>query len=113
MDFRRLDMIAETEQEKANLLEFFFKTTDDILAEMKDALKEQSASHWKEAAHKLRGGAANIGMALLEKLCLDSEKIPFDSPSDADVMLKRLENETLRVKAYIAEKAPFLLTPGA
>jgi len=112
MDFRRLEMIADTEQEKAILLEFFFKTTDDILLEMKNALKNRAASDWKEAAHKLRGAAANMGMVPLEKLCLDSEKTTFGPPSDADVLFKSVENETLRVKAFIAEKAPFLLTSG-
>jgi hypothetical protein len=112
MDFRRLCLVADTEQEKASILEIFFKTTEEILVEMKDASRCNLPLQWKNAAHKLRGAAANIGMAALEKLFLESEKIAWIPDTSRDSLLRQINDEIAHIKAFIAKTDPFLLISG-
>ncbi|GEM_PF-1779497 len=112
IDFRRLHLIAETEGEKASFLEIFFKTAEETIAEMKEASCKDANAEWKNAAHKLRGASANIGMAALEKLCLDSERITWAASGARGDMLQKIADEIARVKNFIAEKDPFLLVSG-
>jgi HPt (histidine-containing phosphotransfer) domain-containing protein len=112
IDFRRLKMITDTETEIASILEIFFKTTEEIVADMKDASLSGAFTQWKDAAHKLRGAAANIGMAPLEKLCLESEKIGWLDESDRTSMMQQIATEIAHIQAYIARKNPFLLISG-
>jgi HPt (histidine-containing phosphotransfer) domain-containing protein len=108
IDFRRLDLFAETERKKSSLLAFFFETTEEILAEMKNALGSGDQTQWKEAAHKLRGAAGNIGTSPLEKLCLESERTASDQDA-CSMLMKKIEDEIARIKAFIAREAPSVL----
>ncbi|MFA5040215.1 MAG: Hpt domain-containing protein [Bdellovibrionales bacterium] len=108
-DFRRLHMIAETEQEKISFLEVFFDMAETILTEMESALRNNASLQWTEAAHKLRGAAANIGMSTLERICLESEKEGGQKPDSRIIYLKQTKDELIQIKNYIAEKHPPLI----
>lgn len=108
IDLSRLDMVADNDAEKASLLDFFFSITVDILSEMKAALEAQATTQWKDAAHKLRGAAGNVGMVPLAKLCLACET----GSELSTEMLVKIEDEIRRIKSFIAQKAPALLASG-
>jgi HPt (histidine-containing phosphotransfer) domain-containing protein len=74
------------------------------MSEMKESAQIDALTQWRDAAHKLRGAAANMGMAGLEKLCLDSERTTAPSPR----LLQEIDDEIARIKTFIAEKAPSL-----
>ncbi len=105
IDFRRLDYVAETDHEKMALLKIFFKTTTEIVSELKLTLSDGDRTGWNEASHKLRGVAGNLGMKPLEQLCLKSEKIAAWNTRTAQEFLKQIEDETTRIKTYIASSS--------
>ena len=112
IDLRRLEMIAETEEEKIVFMECFFKTSEEIAAEMKKASESDDPLLWKNAAHKLRGAAANIGSVSIECLCLESERIAWTGIKFRGVLLQKIDDELSRLKSYIAEGRAALIFSG-
>jgi hypothetical protein len=111
IDFHRLDTIAETKLEKKVILELFYNTFEEVLAEMKSASCNDKPLSWKEAAHTLRGAAANMGMTPLEELCLESERISWTALGFRNVLLQKIYDEIARIKTFVAENHPFLPAP--
>jgi HPt (histidine-containing phosphotransfer) domain-containing protein len=106
MDSSRLHMVAETDAEKIALLEIFFTLTREIVATMEDSRRSEEFTQWKNAAHKLKGAAANMGMTLLESICRESEKAANSTYSQRSALLRQMKDEIAHIKAYIAEKSP-------
>ena len=110
VDLSRLQIVADTVEEQAVLLDFFFKLTKEIVSIMEDSRRGEEFTQWKNAAHKLKGAAGNMGMTALENICRESEKAANMTYSNRSALLRQLKDEVARVKAYIADVNPALLT---
>ena len=104
INLARLDMVADTEQEKATILSIFFTLAGGIISAMEEAKRSEDFLRWKDAAHSLKGSAANLGMGDLEKLCGLSEQASYLTCDQRSVLLRRIENEIGRVKTYISQQ---------
>ena len=69
-------------------------------------------TQWKNAAHKLKGVAGNMGMAALEALCLEAEKTAWPAIDQCGDLLQKIADEIAHIKAFIAQKNLLLLPPG-
>lgn len=112
VDFRRMESILDTDEEKTAFLKIFFETAEDLVAEMKTAVTCRSQTKWGEAAHSLKGAAGNIGMAPLGKLCLNAERANVNDDFFCRAHILKIEDEIARAKAFIAEIHPPLLPKG-
>src|SRR5690349_14538941 len=74
LDIARLQLVAQTPEDKAVILELFFRMAEEFLATMRQAQRNNAFKPWKDAAHSLKGSAANLGMAALEEWCRKAEK---------------------------------------
>lgn len=113
LDFQRIDAIMDTDEEKASFLKIFFDTAENLLAQLKKAATRREETQWSEAAHSLKGAAGNMGMAALEKLCHDTERACPSEESLRQDHISKIEAELARVKAFIAETHPLLLSKGS
>ncbi len=111
LDIRRLHMIAESEVEKSSYLEIFFAGAESVLDDAEKAANLGSLQQWKEVFHTLRGAAANIGMATLEKICLEAERIGDSSPATLQAFLQKAKEELAYVRRHIVSTYPRLLPP--
>ncbi|MDR3425421.1 MAG: Hpt domain-containing protein [Alphaproteobacteria bacterium] len=109
MDFNRLQLVAETLSEKAYVLNIFFKSSWESIAAMDSALRSEEFQKWENAAHKLKGAAANFGMIALEHICRQSEKAVDADYSQRSALLQQLKSELAHIKTYIAKQDPALI----
>ena len=110
VDFGRLEMVAETEKEKAALLALFFRLANGFVATMEKARRNQEFTQWRDAAHSLKGASANLGMVALETLCTQSEKAGALTYDQRTALLKCIKDEIEHIKAYVAQHDPSLLS---
>jgi HPt (histidine-containing phosphotransfer) domain-containing protein len=72
------------------------------LAALDLALTQRDDGALKGAAHKLKGGAANIGAAGAAALCAQLEKLaPADAVRTGRKLIDRLETELVKVDAAL------------
>src|SRR5689334_11970475 len=97
LDFHRLQLVADTEQVQAALIALFFRLAGELTSAMENAA---GGEEWRNAAHSLKGSAANLGMAGLETLCRQAEKT-IDR-----TLLARIREELECIRNYIAAQNP-------
>ncbi len=110
IDFRRLEMVTETATEKTMLLELFFSLANDTVANMQNSRRNTEFTYWQNAAHSLKGSAANLGMNTLSELCQmaeDSADMNYDKRTE---LLQQIREEIDHIKAYIAGSFPLPLS---
>jgi HPt (histidine-containing phosphotransfer) domain-containing protein len=56
-----------------DLLQLFREDAASIMERLTDAATQENATALREAAHSLKGGAANLGAIQLSKLCYELE----------------------------------------
>jgi signal transduction histidine kinase/CheY-like chemotaxis protein len=69
IDFGQLKIVAETVAEQREVLDLFFRLADQKIKVMTMSRRSHEGKSWKEAAHYLKGSAANLGMNLLAEKC--------------------------------------------
>lgn len=109
MDFKRLHLVAETEAEKARLLALFFRLTMELIGSMEHARRDEAFTQWKNAAHSLKGSAANFGMKNLEQLCLKAEKAASFTYDQRSELVLHIKGEVEHIKDYLKQTHPSLL----
>ena len=102
IDFTRLDLVTETPAEKLSLLALFFSMAGKFVATMDGNRRIEDFPRWKDAAHSLKGSAANLGMAVLEDLCRGAEKAASLTEEERTALLQRIRDELARIEAYLA-----------
>jgi len=111
MDFERLKLVAETDADKASVLAIFFRAAKELVATMQNARRGEEFPQWKNAAHSLKGSAANLGMTALENVCRQAEKAADISYDRRTILLTQIKDEIERIKAYVIRQNPALLPP--
>jgi HPt (histidine-containing phosphotransfer) domain-containing protein len=104
MDLHRLGLFADSHAEKTQILDLFFKNAVEGLRSMREAKALDQEDAWKDAAHKMRGAASNLGMKKLEALCLNAEHVTWNSGPACVALLAGLEKEIEEIKAFVAGK---------
>jgi HPt (histidine-containing phosphotransfer) domain-containing protein len=103
LDFSRLHMVAETAAEQADILNLFFRLARDIVQQMTYARRNEECTPWQCAAHSLKGSAANLGMARLERACFEAEHAipPVYVYNDRTELLNKVKAELLHLHQFL------------
>lgn len=91
LDRDRLRLTADTPEEEQEILALFFSLAAEKLAALEAAHQSADAKAWKEAAHYLKGSAANLGMHAFAEACRNAE-----SSAGADATTNARHLETIR-----------------
>lgn len=110
MDRARLQLVVETDEEKAALIGLFFRIAHDCTHIMQNSLELENTK-WSRAAHSLKGSASNLGMHNLEVLCQKAEKSEKTDAAWRQEMLACIHAEIQRIRDYIKLTEPSCL-PG-
>ena len=106
LDWERLKMFAETEEEEKELIGIFINYAEDSLQTMKVHLDDGDEDSWKKAAHKLKGSAANLGAQRLSELCYEAEKAAYQtSGSEKGLLFERIEGSYSELLAVLKGRA--------
>jgi CheY-like chemotaxis protein len=111
VDFNRLQLVAETETDKAALLTLFFRLAKEFIAIMENARRNEEFTRWRDAAHSLKGSAGNLGMIALVAICQESEMATSLTYDQRTGLLTQIKCEIENIKAYVTEQNPALLSP--
>ena len=103
VSLERLEMIAETTAEKQNIFDLFFTIGKDTLEKMKLARRSKEFTDWKNAAHCLKGSAANLGMAQLLNKLEKAENAKNATYDERTILLNEINKELDYIKQYIKE----------
>lgn len=100
-DTTHLRSFSEGDREiEKKLVIVYLQSSEDILRTLEEALAENNERKWYEAAHMLKGGAANVGATTLSLLCDEGQS--FTGNRRARVRLyERIVDEYAKVKAYL------------
>ena len=101
LDTDRLAMVAENEEEKAMIMGLFFRIQKDAMNIMQESRRNAEINHWKNAAHRLKGSAANLGMRKLSYLLEKAETGMADSYDARTELLREIEHEVQRIKGFM------------
>lgn len=100
LDWQRVSMIANTHDEKVEIMNLFFDMAQDFIAVMETSKRHDEFIHWRNAAHSLKGSAGNMGMTTLEKLCDQAEKAASLTYSQRTTLLQHISDELKRITIH-------------
>ena len=111
MNVNRLNMVAATDTEKTALMSLFFRLADEAVATMENSRRGDEFLQWKQAAHSLKGSAANLGMAALSELCQQSENASSLTYEQRSHLLQGIKDELRYVESFATHQNPPLFNP--
>ena len=100
IDRQRLKLTATTPEEEQEVLALFFRLAEEKLNTMKNARRSNERTHWKSAAHYLKGSAANIGLIPLSEACRTAELHTDADYQQHTAMLQAIEHEFERAREF-------------
>ena len=106
MDFGRLDIVAETDGDKAELMALFFRLAGEFAGTMENSRRSEEFVQWKNAAHGLKGSSANMGMAGLVELRRQAEKAHVLTYDQRTLLLARIRDEIAHIRHYFSQQYP-------
>lgn len=99
VDLSRLHEITGGDRDtEVMLIDLFISDSGEILAKLKAAAGAEDVNGMREAAHSLKGSAANMGAEPLRALCAQLESLSkAGTVQDAPALLARIETEFVQV----------------
>ncbi|PCJ96613.1 MAG: hypothetical protein COA45_10910 [Zetaproteobacteria bacterium] len=82
------------------LLDLFFSQAELGLSELQESLDENNNDRWEQAAHRLKGAAANLGAALLASACEKAEDGHKKDNTDKEEMLTNIQTQTKALQNF-------------
>lgn len=83
------------------LLSIFDDQGKEIILEMKLYCKNNQSDEWRQASHKLKGSASNLGASQLAEYCNKAEHDFEATVTEKEAMLYNIEQEFDRVELYL------------
>lgn len=99
VDRAHFNLLAENDAEAQEVLDVFFRITEEKLLLMNKAGEQ---NEWSRGAHYLKGSAANLGMHDLAAVCAQAEYVPADDEAKKTRMLAAIRHELQRIVEYMA-----------
>ena len=89
----------------AKVISMYFQGSNELLGELRQALKDGNAEATRKAAHSLKSSSANLGAGQLASLCNELEDAGRrNSMEKAGPLLGRIKTEHGRVVAVLREE---------
>ncbi len=106
VDMERIAMVAETDDAKSRIFSVFFDVAEELIFSMENAMRSDAYKQWKDAAHSLKGAAANLGMDVLMERCRLAEKSDGSGLAKRRWLLENIREEVRHIKQYITVHHP-------
>ncbi len=104
LDMEQIRMFTDGDpEEEKQLFDLFFTQADLSLTSLKESYDENDIMEWKNAAHKLKGSAANFGANDLRYACENAEKQYDVEQQEKEEMLHNITANLERLKSYVNE----------
>jgi|GEM_PF-754536 len=105
IDLSLLDTFTNGDKEvEKEFLNLFLMQSDKNLLTLKANLVDGECKDWVEAAHQLKGGAANMGAERLRALSEMSQNMHNASAKDREKIYNDIEEIFIKIKKYINEQ---------
>ncbi len=103
IDLEHLELFTEgNEDEEYKLFELFIDQASITLQTLSDNL--QNNEEWREAAHKLKGSALNMGAVAMASVCKEAELSYQNSENEKAELFKRIQTALQRVEHFSTER---------
>lgn len=108
VDMEHLSMFTDGDIEEESVLVHMFVDTADISFKIliENTIDEKSIE-WRDAAHKFKGAAANIGAISLSKTCCYAEEGFELSEKEKIKLLETMKNDLITVKNFFKDRKSF------
>ena len=88
IDMDHLNMFTDGDPDEENeLFDLFFEQIDLSIAELEKSCANDDKEEWKNAAHKLKGSAANLGANPLSDVCAEAENNYEETKQAKEIMI--------------------------
>ncbi len=101
VDMQRIAMVADNDHDKIKVFSIFFHVADELLVSMENAMRADAYRQWKDAAHSLKGAAANLGMERLVQKCQRAGQSDRSGLAKRRWMLEDIRQEVQLVRHYV------------
>ena len=105
VNLTRFHLTAATPEETTSVLALFFELVEEKLALMENLRRSTEQPQWRQAAHYIKGSAANLGMEGLATLCKNAELRSPLSYKEATLLLRAMRNELDRIRSFFTDLA--------
>lgn len=93
-----LKQFSDTEEELQEYIEIFITQSDDTLSVLKKNCTDGENTDWRNAAHKLKGGAGIMKAENLLLLCEKAEQLAEGTAADRRAVLAQIQNEYFKIR---------------
>lgn len=101
IDMEQLNMFTDGDQDvEKELLDLFFGQADLSVSDLESSLDQDDLEHWRQAAHKLKGSAANLGANPLYAVCANAEENYDIDLETRKSMFADINQKVSELKAY-------------
>ncbi len=105
IDLEHLALFTDgNREEEKEIFDMFIKLSEQNLYALRKECDTGNAQDWKNAAHKFKGAAANLGARKLANFCHHAEEHAEDSDEEKLAMLAEIEGEMNKVRGFIAAR---------
>ena len=109
VDLNHLNMFTEGDKkEERELTSLFFEQARYSLQSLNDSMSYGENDNWKNAAHKLKGAAANFGATKLSNICFDAEQNPTEDRDGKKSKYKLILEEMTKISNFMDYKPEWI-----
>jgi PAS domain S-box-containing protein len=109
VDLNHLNMFTEGDKkEERELISLFFEQARYSLQSLNDSMSYGENEGWKNAAHKLKGAAANFGANKLSNICFEAEQNSTEDKDGKKNKYKLILEEMTRISNFMDYKPEWI-----
>lgn len=102
VDLSMLDTFTNGDHEmEEELINLFLSQSDKNIKTLEENCTEGKNEAWREAAHQFKGGAANVGAAILSSLCAQAQEMEVSTASERSAIYQRIQGAFKEVRTYL------------
>ena len=93
---------ADTPEEEQQFIGIFLAETEQSISILNGNCTDGGNEIWKEAAHKIKGGAGTLGAIILQTLCEKALTMEQDTKKEKTAIVEEIEREYKSLKEYLS-----------
>ena len=97
-------IIGDDKSAERSLLELFLQDSEKSLELLSTQCVDEPSETWREAAHRMKGGAANVGAQGLRSLCEQAQHLEKATSKERQKLYKEIQTAFLDVKTHLQQE---------
>lgn len=108
IDMARIHTYSQGDRDRElHIVGLFMEHADDVVEQLRAHCVDGVSKPWHDAAHLLKGSAANVGAMQLYALCAKAQEYVSESAQRRLDVLQEIEQEITRIAGFFAMKGLF------